>query len=650
MANLSLAVKYRPKTFDGLCEQEYVKAVLRNQIKTKSFVHAYLFTGPAGCGKTTSARIFAINLNEGKGTPIEIDAASNTGVDNIRIIIEDSKKRALDSEYKTFIIDECVEGKTEILTDSGWKRIDSISDNEVVAQYTDKGTIEFVPIQEYIVKDYKGSMYNVSFRNGKKSVLMSPHHVQPVRMKQSGKIVEKYIQDCKFAQTNEIITGGCGTGNDELLTSLDKLFIACQADGYCGLNNLWELHLSIPDKINRALELLDDCGIDYKIYGDKSKSIRFYINFPSTKKFSDYFTVNMGVNRAKDFISEILLWDGSVKSGYPGYYSCTDKDNVDFVGAVLVQCGYSGNQGVIHYDNPNHNDVHHINWYYNDARPSTAVSKELVNDYEGKIYCVKVPSHKIVLRAEGFTFISGNCHMLSNGAWNAMLKLLEEPPAKTIFIMCTTDPQKIPATILSRVQRYDFTKIPTDIIEDRLRYIISEENKNSDSVYNIDDDVYSYIAKLSGGGMRDAITMLDKCLALSTTLDVVAVSKVLGTVDYDVMFLLLEGITGGKPRLDETLDVVDDVFNSGADIKTFVKQFMFFVKDVLKIKVFKSFSTAVIPRTEEYDIKIADLDGVNCLKCLEFIMSVDRTIKWDSNPKDMFESMLILYECGCKYE
>ena len=67
MANLSLAVKYRPKTFDDLCEQEYVKAVLRNQIKTKSFVHAYLFTGPAGCGKTTSARIFAMNLNGGKG-------------------------------------------------------------------------------------------------------------------------------------------------------------------------------------------------------------------------------------------------------------------------------------------------------------------------------------------------------------------------------------------------------------------------------------------------------------------------------------------------------------------------------------------------------------------------------------------------------
>mgnify|MGYP004640536407 CR=1 FL=1 len=348
MANLSLAVKYRPKTFDDLCEQEYVKAVLRNQIKTKSFVHAYLFTGPAGCGKTTSARIFAMNLNEGKGTPIEIDAASNTGVDNIRIIIEDSKKRALDSEYKTFIIDEC--------------------------------------------------------------------------------------------------------------------------------------------------------------------------------------------------------------------------------------------------------------------------------------------------------------HMLSNGAWNAMLKLLEEPPAKTIFIMCTTDPQKIPATILSRVQRYDFIKIPTDIIEDRLRYIISEESKNSDSVYNIDDDVYSYIAKLSGGGMRDAITMLDKCLALSTTLDVVAVSKVLGTVDYDVMFLLLESITGGKQRLDETLDVIDDVFTSGADIKTFIKQFMFFVKDVLKIKVFKSFSTAVIPKTEEYETRIDDLNGSDCIKCLEFIMSVDRIIKWDSNPKDMFESMLILYECGCKYE
>ena len=107
MAKEALAVKYRPKTFDSLTEQSAIKIILEQQIETKSFQHAYLFTGPAGCGKTTSARIFANKINEEKGNPIEVDAASNSGVDNIRNIIEDAKRKSLDSEYKVFIIDEC---------------------------------------------------------------------------------------------------------------------------------------------------------------------------------------------------------------------------------------------------------------------------------------------------------------------------------------------------------------------------------------------------------------------------------------------------------------------------------------------------------------------------------------------------------------
>ena len=104
--HIALAVKYRPKTFDDVVEQEAIKDILTEQIETNSFKHAYLFCGPAGCGKTTAARIFANDLNKGKGNPIEVDAASNNGVDNIREIIDNAKRKSLDSEYKIYIIDE----------------------------------------------------------------------------------------------------------------------------------------------------------------------------------------------------------------------------------------------------------------------------------------------------------------------------------------------------------------------------------------------------------------------------------------------------------------------------------------------------------------------------------------------------------------
>ena len=104
---LSLAVKYRPKNWNDVVEQKSIKLILQEQLKTGTQKNCYLFTGGAGTGKTTCARIFANEINAGKGNPIEIDAASNNGVDNVREIIDNAKFKAIDAPFKVYIIDEC---------------------------------------------------------------------------------------------------------------------------------------------------------------------------------------------------------------------------------------------------------------------------------------------------------------------------------------------------------------------------------------------------------------------------------------------------------------------------------------------------------------------------------------------------------------
>lgn len=647
MAQKTLAVKYRPSSFDDVAEQKSIKIILTQQLESGTIKNAYLFVGGAGTGKTTCARIFANEINKGKGNPIEMDAASNSSVDDVREIIQQAKTKSIDSEYKCFIIDECVTGDTEILTRKGWKRIDSITELDDVAQYTEDGRIEFVENWEYVKKEYFGDMYDVSFRNGKRHVLMSPHHVQPTRKVKSKELVEEYIQDAKFGQCRELVVAGKGTGNNELLSCFDRLYIACQADGYCNKNyskSFWELHLSIPEKINRALDLLDDCGIEYKVYGEEGKgcSIRFYYEFPCSKKLCDYFDLNMGVDRAKDFIGEILLWDGSVKSGYPGYYSCTDKDNVDFVSAVLSLCGYSGTVNVSSDNNPNHNDVWSVNWYYQDYRTGQAVSKKIIHDWKGIIYCVKVPSQMIVLRADGFTFISGNCHSISNTGWQAFLKLLEEPPAKSIFIFCTTNPEKIPKTILSRVQRYDFQRISQNGIVDRLQFILESEGYRLRD--KITEDAVEYIAKLADGGMRDAITMMDKCLAFSPELTLANVIETLGTVDYDTMFKLTNRLMDDKRS--EIIELIESIHNAGKDLKQFMKSYSYFLLDILKFSAGCSFSLMQIPELDSYKQELEsygdwEYEFVN--KLLKTVLEINSEIKYSSYIKGDVEARLILF-------
>lgn len=233
-------------------------------------------------------------------------------------------------------------------------------------------------------------------------------------------------------------------------------------------------------------------------------------------------------------------------------------------------------------------------------------------------------------------YIIDEAHALSNSAWQAFLKCIEEPPEFTIFIFCTTDPQKIPATILNRVQRFNISRISTKGIHDRLQYVCAQEN-----FINYNESI-DYIAKLADGCMRDALTLLDKCSTFSTDLNINNVLKCIGTFSYDTFFNLINSMIDGDEK--SILSILNDYYESGMDMKLFLNQFIDFVIDVAKYCIFKNCDIIRIPKTfEDILVKTIAIEGAN--KYFQYVMNklldLKNMIKNDTSIRSTIEIMFI---------
>lgn len=261
-------------------------------------------------------------------------------------------------------------------------------------------------------------------------------------------------------------------------------------------------------------------------------------------------------------------------------------------------------------------------------------------------------------------YIIDECHMLSTGAFNGLLKTLEEPPSHCIFIMCTTDPHKIPATILSRCQRFDFRRISDYDIEQRLKAIIDMENgelieakcgsidamvdiewakKEGIDVIDCDTSVVEYIARLADGGMRSGITLLDTCLNYPGDLDLEVISNILGVSSHNTLFDLYKSVAFRQGTTEGIVNIIESESRKGRDLKVLFKQLLEFSIDICKFLTTGDLTITKIPSDMIHKIQdeFAEWGLEDFLNVTDKLIDVGNSIKYETDIKTILIGELI---------
>lgn len=241
-------------------------------------------------------------------------------------------------------------------------------------------------------------------------------------------------------------------------------------------------------------------------------------------------------------------------------------------------------------------------------------------------------------------YILDEAHTFSQQAWQVFLKTLEEGAGKSIFIFCTTNPEKIPATILSRVQTFQLSKLSLSQINDRLLYIIKQE-QNEGRQITYEDNAVNYIAKLANGGMRDAITLLDKALSYSEVLSMDNLLVALNIPSYDMFFALVAAYA--KKNNEKIAEIVHDIYNSGINFVQWFERFHSFVMNIVKYILLQDVNETMIP--DIYVDKLSKYTYSHCNVCLRLANKLITMIS-ELKSTQYLEEVALTHLCFIKKE
>ena len=235
-------------------------------------------------------------------------------------------------------------------------------------------------------------------------------------------------------------------------------------------------------------------------------------------------------------------------------------------------------------------------------------------------------------------YIIDEVHMLSIGAFNALLKTLEEPPEYVIFILATTEAHKIPITILSRCQRYDFKRISIETIAARLRELIDKEG------WDVEDKAVRYIAKMADGSMRDSLSLLDQCAAfyMNETLTYDHVLEVLGAVDTEVFSRLLRQLLAMD--VHQVIETVDELVMQGRELSQLAADFTWYLRNLLLVKSSDNMEDVLDVSSENLALLKEEaqmLDSDTLIRYIRIFSDLTNQLKYATQKRVLLEVTLI---------